>query len=301
MKKLLVFVLLLCNLMCLAQLSTKRMADIADMKVERFESILDLTPSQAAQLRSETIKLLQAHSDIKVQTNIHGQVAANLEAYYAKMTSLQPQQLATLKLMDSLDRQNRKESYQDMMKAYGGNSDFALAVAAYNWDVIMPILVSYRKDLDCYMSESDRATVAEYRDKLITKYNFITALRESTETDQYEAIISNVQDDIIEELQSSPIPGLIKKYDSRIDQIRSDMAKHESKINKDVRAIYNDHMDNTQKMRVEVETELLGMIGVSRLMRDSFFILLNGDSRSESFKINALHIMANSLKVNSQF
>ena len=194
-----------------AQLSQSRMADIADIKVERFQNILDLTSAQAAQLRKETINLFTVQGNVSTSKDIVMQINKNLEQYYASLTSLKPQQLATLRLMDSLDRQSRRETYKDLMLVYGQSSDFAVDVSAYNWNIAIPILVSYRKDLDRYITPADRATIAEVRAKMIAKYNFINAIREQSPSVETETIVSAVQDEILSDVQASSIPDLIKK------------------------------------------------------------------------------------------
>ena len=284
-----------------AQLSQSRMADIADIKVERFQNILDLTPAQSAQLKKETIKLLTAHGNVAGSKDIIGQVNKNLEQYYASLTSLKPQQLATLQLMDSLDRQSRRESYRGLMMAYGHSSEFAVSVAAYNWNVVMPILVSYRKDLDRYITAADKATIIELRSQMIAKYNFINAVREHSPSEETETLISNIEDEILNEVKESELPNLVKKYNQRIVEVRVNLKKYEDEINRDIKNIYEQFIIDNHKMQIDSENEFLGMLGITSLLRDSFFLLLDGDSRSASFKINALHLMANELQITDQF
>ena len=229
------------------------------------------------------------------------QINKNLEQYYTSLTSLKPQQLATLRLMDSLDRQSRRETYKDLMLVYGQSSDFAVDVSAYNWNIAIPILVSYRKDLDRYITPADRATIAEVRAKMIAKYNFINAIREQSPSVETETIVSAVQDEILSDVQASSIPDLIKKYDERISNVRSELQVYEKQINSDVKKVYDNHMLDNHKNQLDNEVEFLNILGVSKLLRDSFFLLLDGDSRSVSFKINALHLMSNELQVTGQF
>ena len=284
-----------------AQLSQNRIEDIAQIKVERFQNILDLTPSQSLQLKNETIKMMVAQSTIGSSKTISADINKNLEKYYSNLTSLKPQQLATLKLMDSLDRQNRREAYKDLMAAYGQSSEFAIAVAAYNWNVIMPILVSYRKDLDRYIFPADKAAIAELRAKMIVKYNFITSIREHDSSPQTEAIVASIQDEILSDIQDSSLPGLLKKYDERITDVRIGLNQYENQIKKDIRGIYDEYMLDNHRNQIAVEEEFLNMLGISKLLKDSFLLLLDGDSRSTSFKVNALHLMAKSLVITDQF
>ncbi|MFT4535498.1 MAG: hypothetical protein ACJA1A_002604 [Saprospiraceae bacterium] len=284
-----------------AQLSETRMADIADIKVDRFQNILDLTPSQSNQLKKETIKLLSAHGNVAASKDIIGQINVNLERYYTSLTSFKPQQLATLQLMDSLDRQSRRESYQDLMVAYGQSSDFANSVAAYNWNVVMPILVSYRKDLDRYISPADKATIIELRSKMIAKYNFIYTVREHSPSAETEIIISSIEDEILNDIKESELPDLVKKYNERIVEVRKSLKKYEDEINTDIKNIYEQFILENHKRQIESENEFLGMLGITSLLRDSFLLLLDGDSRSNSFKINALHLMSNELQITDQF
>ena len=284
-----------------SQLTQSRIADIADIKVERFQNILDLTPAQSSQFRKETINMLTAQGSVSNSENIADEITKNLNLYYNSLSSLKPQQLATLKLMDSMDRQSRRDTYKELMKAYGQSSEFAIEVAAYNWNVAIPILVSYRKDLDRYITPADRATIAEVRSSMIVKYNFINTVRENNPSVENEAIISAIQDEIITDINKSAIPRLLKKYDERINNVRIDLQKHEKQINSGVKKIYEKNLLNNHKNQIDREIEFLNIIGVSKLLRDSFFLLLDGDSRSASFKINALHLMSNELQITDQF
>lgn len=284
-----------------SQLTQSRIADIADIKVERFQNILDLTPAQSSQFRKETINMLTAQGSVSNSENIADEITKNLNLYYNSLSSLKPQQLATLKLMDSMDRQSRRDTYKELMKAYGQSSEFAIEVAAYNWNVAIPILVSYRKDLDRYITPADRATIAEVRSSMIVKYNFINTVRENNPSVENEAIISAIQDEIITDINKSIIPRLLKKYDERINNVRIDLQKHEKQINSGVKKIYEKNLLNNHKNQIDREIEFLNIIGVSKLLRDSFFLLLDGDSRSASFKINALHLMSNELQITDQF
>jgi len=283
------------------QLSEERIADLALIKVDRFQNILDLTLTQYTQLKKETINMFAAQGNIISSKNITMEIQKNLDMYYSKLSTLKPQQLATLKLMDSMDRQNRRDAYKDLAAAYGQNSGFAIAVAAHNWNVVMPILVSYRKDLDRYISPADRASISELRSKLIAKYNFITSIRAHDPSPQTESIIASVQDEILSDNQESNIPGLLQKYDERIVNLRLELKKHENQIKKDIQVIYEENMLENHRNQIEAEEEFISMLGISKLLKDSFLLLLDGDSRAASFKINALHIMANGSIVNDQF
>lgn len=283
------------------QLSQERLFDIAEIKVERFQNILDLTTSQAAQLKKETVKLLKAHSSIAYSKDIASQFNKNLDVYYASLTTFKPQQLATLKLMDSLDRQSRKQSYENLMTAYGHSSEFAIAVATYNWNKCVPILVSYRKDLDVHISQKDKITINQMREMMIAKYDFINNIRDINPSEESENIISHIQDEILKTIQDSELPYLLNKYEEQLTTIRSEMNKYSNQIKTEVRSIYDDHMLDNHQNQIVDENAFVAMLGISKLMRDSFFLLLDGESRSISFKINALHIMANSLMITDQF
>ena len=283
------------------QLAQDRIEDIAQIKVDRFQNILDLTPSQSAQLKKETIHLMKAQSTISGGKNITAEINKNLDKYYASLIMLKPQQLATLKLMDSLHRQSRQEAYKDLMVAYGQNSDFAVAVAAYNWNVVMPILVSYRKDLDRYITPADKAAISELRSKMIVKYNFITSIREHDASPQSETVIVSIQDEILSDIQESILPVLLSKYDERIADVRIELNKYEKRIKGDIKSIYDEYVIDNHQNQIAAESEFLGMLGISKLLKNSFLLLLDGDSRAASFKINALHLMAHGLAVTDQF
>lgn len=283
------------------QLSQSRLNDLADIKVERFQNILDLTPSQSVQLKKETIKLLLAHGNAANGSNVVAQINKNLDVYYSSLSTLKPQQLATLKLMDSLDRQSRRESYKDLMAEYGQSSDFAVAVAAYNWNISIPILVSYRKDLDRYISPLDQAIIAEMREKMIAKYNFIVSIRENEPSEATESIVSLIQQELLAIIQESELPQLLRKYDDNLASVRAELSKYEGQSKKDIQSIYEDYMVDNYQKQISEESAFLAMLGISKLLKDSFFLLMDGDSRATSFKINAMHLMANSLSVNEQF
>jgi len=278
-----------------AQLSETRKSDIAEIKVARFQNILDLNPIQSTQLKEQTIIMLNAQSNVSGGKNISRQVNKNLDEYYASLTSLKPQQLATLKLMDSIDREGRKGTYSDLIKAYDQSSEFAISVASYNWNIVLPILVSYRKDLDRYISPADRATISEIRVKMIEKFNFINTVRIRKPSIETEIIISAIQDEILSDIQESALPRLLKKYDDRINNVRSDLAKYEKHINIDIKEIYDEHKLSDHMNQIDNEVEFLGMLGISKLLKASFFLLMDGDSRSASFKIKAVHLMSNRL------
>lgn len=300
-KLVILLILLICSVDIFGQLSQDRIEDIARIKVERFQNILDLTPTQSIQLKKETIKMMVAHSSVANSKNISEEIGKNLDRHYASLTSFKPQQLATLKLMDSLDRQSRREAFKDLMTIYGQSSEFAIAVATYNWNIVMPILVSYRKDLDRYISPADRAVITELRSKMIAKYNFIHSIREYNASPKTEAIVATIQDEILIEIQESALPALLQKYDEQIIEIRVKLNKHEKQINRDIQLIYEENMLDNHRSQLEAEEEFFNMLGISKLLKDSFLFLLDGDSRAASFKINTLYLMANGLAVSDQF
>jgi oligoendopeptidase F len=244
---------------------------------------------------------MMAQSKVGASKNITSEISKNLDKYYGRLSTLKPQQLATLKLMDSLDRQGRREAYKDLMAAYGQNSDFAVAVAAYNWNVVMPILVSYRKDLDRYITPADKAAIHEIRSKMIAKYNFITSIRDHDSSPETEAIVATVQEEILTDIQESILPSLLVKYDDRIVDVRINLGKHEKQIKADIQNIYDEYMIDNYKNQIVAENEFLNMLGISKLLKDSFLLLMDGDSRAASFKINALHLMAHGLAITDQF
>lgn len=283
------------------QLAEDRLIDLANIKVERFQNILDLTPNQSSQMKKETIKLLKAQGNVASSKEIIAQITRNLEGYYSSLNTFKPQQLATLRLMDSLDRQSRRESYKDLMATFGQTSDFAVAVAAYNWNISIPILVSYRKDLESKISPSDRAIIFEIREKMIAKYNFIVSIRENDPTEASEDIVSMIQEEILSSIQNSKLPSLLIKYEDQISNVRSEMSKHERRIKEDIRNIYDTYMIENYQNQIIEKNEFLAMLGISKLFKDSFFLLMDGDSRAISFKMNAMHLMANSLMISDQF
>ncbi len=285
----------------LAQLSSNRLQEVADIKVERFQDILDLTPAQAKQLRAETIKLLRAQSEVIVNKDMIMQMSKNLEHYYASLTSLNSQQLSALKMLDNAERENRRETYREILDNFGHSSDFAVAVSAYNWNIVIPILVSYRKELDNHISKSDRQVIAKTRAKLLMKYELIEDLNDMAETTETDMVISAIQRDILQEIQTSDLPRLIKKYDDKIAQIRQAMSVHEQRIKRDVKSIYETHVTANFQNQIASEDELKNMLGIGKLFRDSFFLLMDGDSRQVSFDINALHLMTYNLKITDQF
>lgn len=284
-----------------AQLSASRIAEIAEMKVDRFQNILDLSPVQATQLRKQTVVLLTNQSNVASSKDILAQISANLETYYSSLSSLAPQQLSTLRLFDSLDRAGRRDAYADLMDGYGQSSEFAVALAAYTWNVVMPILVSYRKDLDRYVSPEDQAAIAAVRDELIAKYNFMTSAREQKPSAETESIVSQIQADLLTDLQRSVIPSLLKKYDERLASVRSELKAHERKVNEDLKKIYDEYVPENAQMVMKQEADFINTLGISKLLRDAFFLLLDGDSRAASFKISALHLMANETQFVDQF
>ncbi|MDF1698394.1 MAG: hypothetical protein P1U56_21265 [Saprospiraceae bacterium] len=297
----LIIFLSVCSITIFGQLSQERIEDIAQIKVERFQNILDLSPIQSSQLKKETINMMVAQSAVANNKNISAAIGKNLDKYYASLSSFKPQQLVTLKLLDSLDRQSRREAYKDLMSAYGQSSEFAVAVAAYNWNIIMPILVSYRKDLDRYISPADRAVIAELRSKMIAKYNFITSIREHEASPQTEAIVTTIQDEILTDIHESVLPRLLQKYDEHIVDIRIQLNKHEKQIKKDLQLIYEENMLDNHRNQLAAEEEFFNMLGISKLLKDSFLLLFDGDSRAASFKINTLYLMANGLAISDQF
>ena len=284
-----------------AQLSQDRIVEIADIKVDRFTNILDLTDPQKSQLRKETVKLLVAHSKLPAGVKISEHIDTQLSIYYSNLTSLKPQQLATLKIMDGLDRDSRRKSYIEIAKAYGQSSEFGIAAASYNWNIALPILVSYRKDLDRYLSPADKADLAEVRNQLLTKFNYIVMARKSEPSVETEELVVNLLEDILSDINKSVVPQLVSKYDDRLTNIRAEMSTHEAKVKKDIESLLEMYINPNVINQVRGENELLGLLGISRLMRDSFFLLIDGDSRSRSFKLYAIHNMAIGVSVNDQF
>lgn len=284
-----------------AQLSANRIADIAEMKVERFQNILDLKPAQAIQLQKETVLLLSNQASVANSTDILAQINTNLETYYKSLSTLTPQQLSTLRLFDSLDRAGRRQAYADVMEAYGQSSDFAVAIAAYNWNVVMPILVSYRKDLDRFVSPEDQATIATIRDEMIAKYNFMVSAREHRPSADTEAIVTRIQAELLSDLLQSGVPRLLQKYEDRLNNLRSELKVHEQKIHSDLTQIFNEYVPENIQSQMSKEADLIYTIGISKLLRDAFFLLMDGGSRAVSFKVNALHLMASESQVIDQF
>lgn len=284
-----------------AQLSEDRIKDIADMKVKKFTNILDLTPKQAEQFRKQTAIMLLSQSEIAATKDMVSKFQSNLDSYYKTLTSLDAKQLGTLKLMDQMDRSTRRNSYIEMMESFGQTSEFGVAVASYNWNVAIPILVSFRKDLDRYISPTDQVIIADLRTQILSKYDFIIDAQQTSESKETNAIVSAIQDEIIKDINESALPLLLKKYDDKISAIRNGMKTHEIKIKTDISELYELYVGENYKSQIVSEQEFIGLLGIGKLMRDSFFLLLDGDSRTNSFKINATHLMAIGVAVNDQF
>jgi len=273
-----------------AQLSEVRWTDMAAMKVERFQNILDLTAEQSVQLTDETLIILQAQGNMQYHADMLARFDENLDAYYTQLTTLKPQQLATLKVMNSLERHGRNQAYEYIVSTYQLPSALGLLMTAYQWNVIIPVLVSYRKDLETSMAREDKLYLLFMREKMINKYNFIHEMREQQPSAKTESLVSHIQQELAILVQDSGLSRLWKKYEKPIRQIQVQMQSEVGRIQNDLRMMFVAHVDVADQYPID-EEEFISTFGFSNLMKDEFFLLLDGESRSLSFKINALYTM----------
>lgn len=285
----------------IAQLSEDRISDVAEIKTKRFQDILDLTKDQATQLKDETKKLMVANSKISYSKNINEQIVKNFEAYYKNLTKLKAGQLSTIKLIDALEREERKEAYESVLQAYSQSADFTEAISNYNWNIVLPILVSYRKDLDKAISVSDKALIDRARTKMLQKYELISNIRQDESYRDRKEVLEFLTKDIISDIQELGLPYLLEKYNDDIVNLRLSLSKHEKEIKQSSKDIYDQYMLDNHKSQLSAEEDFLSMIGISKMLKDSFLLLMNGDSRLESYKINALNLMITGFRVSNQF
>lgn len=284
-----------------AQLSPARIDYLADVKVQRVQDMLDLHPLQAKQLKEETSKLITSQGAVATSANIISEYSKNQERYYRSLSKLTSDQVSTLRLMDELERVSRRDAYSDMLATYNQNSDFAIAVAAYNWNTIIPLLVSYRRDLEKHISKNDKATIAAVRASIIAKYDLVTDVYDQRPSAESGAILDYMSEELLTDIKESQLRGLITKYDDDMADVRRSLAVHEAKIKRDIKAICDAFLLDNQRDQLTTEQEFLEVLGIGKIWRDAFFLLMDPDSRSISFKVNATRLIVGQVLITDQF
>ena len=220
-----------------AQLSDETIDGLAESHADRWATYLNLSKLRKAKLK-EAWKKHEKRKSVLLRTSsdISRQLQTENQTFIAELSEfVTPNELMIYKMIENFKLEDDREYLEELVSALSNDSLFIDAYADFQYNEVLPVLITIRMELEEVISTEDKAEITSIREEIVGLYDncLITCLanrHENTETlENLEELIIVALNKDLNNSQSglSKLLRLTRKYE---DEIHSIYIKYEPRF-----------------------------------------------------------------------